>query len=148
MFTSHRTGERGLPLSPNSLHPARRRHRHRVLLWRGSRSEGRVQVPHLPKRRVGPSHADQLPTHRRSAMPANLCLLFVPDAHVIKSDHILISSTPFFFFVPSEKEQSSALGTPALPIVISTASSVAFILLLVVLFVLVQPKLKSFHHNR
>lgn len=70
-----------------------------------------------------------------------------PDADIIKSeDHILTSSTPCF--VPSEKEQSSPLGTPALPIVISTASSVAFILLLVVLFVLVQPKLKSFHHSR
>lgn len=37
------------------------------------------------------------------------------------------------------------LGMPALSIVASTASSVALILLLVVLFVLLQPKLKSFH---
>ncbi|XP_054473935.1 sushi domain-containing protein 6 [Anoplopoma fimbria] len=47
-----------------------------------------------------------------------------------------------------DKEPSSPLGIPALSIVASTASSVALILLLVVLFVLVQPKLKSFHHNR
>ncbi|XP_052391100.1 sushi domain-containing protein 6 isoform X2 [Carassius gibelio] len=46
------------------------------------------------------------------------------------------------------EEQQSQLPMPALPIVASTASSVAFILLLVVLFVLLQPKLKSFHHSR
>lgn len=40
------------------------------------------------------------------------------------------------------------LPMPALSIVASTASSVALILLLVVLFVLLQPKLKSFHHSR
>ncbi|XP_005797729.1 sushi domain-containing protein 4-like [Xiphophorus maculatus] len=39
------------------------------------------------------------------------------------------------------------LGMPALSIVASTASSVALILLLVVLFVLLQPKLKSFHRR-
>ncbi|AWP20233.1 Hypothetical protein SMAX5B_000171 [Scophthalmus maximus] len=48
----------------------------------------------------------------------------------------------------SDKEPSSPLGIPAMSIVASTASSVALILLLVVLFVLVQPKLKSFHHSR
>ncbi|KAF3850096.1 hypothetical protein F7725_019815, partial [Dissostichus mawsoni] len=47
-----------------------------------------------------------------------------------------------------DKEPSSPLGIPTLSIVASTASSVALILLLVVLFVLVQPKLKSFHHSR
>ncbi|XP_028915870.1 sushi domain-containing protein 6 isoform X3 [Ornithorhynchus anatinus] len=40
------------------------------------------------------------------------------------------------------------IGVPTLSIVASTASSVALILLLVVLFVLLQPKLKSFHHSR
>ncbi|CAG09185.1 unnamed protein product, partial [Tetraodon nigroviridis] len=48
----------------------------------------------------------------------------------------------------SDKDQSSPLGIPALSIVASTASSVVLILLLVVLFVLVQPKLKSFHLSR
>ncbi|XP_028858814.1 sushi domain-containing protein 6 isoform X1 [Denticeps clupeoides] len=47
-----------------------------------------------------------------------------------------------------EKDEHSPLAMPALSIVASTASSVALILLLVVLFVLVQPKLKSFHHSR
>ncbi|XP_068198167.1 sushi domain-containing protein 6 isoform X2 [Antennarius striatus] len=47
-----------------------------------------------------------------------------------------------------DKEPNSPLGIPALSIVASTASSVALILLLVVLFVLVQPRLKSFHHSR
>lgn len=37
------------------------------------------------------------------------------------------------------------LGMPALSIVATTASSVALILLLVVLFVLLQPKIKSLH---
>ncbi|XP_005160699.1 sushi domain-containing protein 6 isoform X2 [Danio rerio] len=46
------------------------------------------------------------------------------------------------------EEQHSSLPMPALSIVASTASSVALILLLVVLFVLLQPKLKSFHHSR
>ncbi|XP_057208450.1 sushi domain-containing protein 6 isoform X3 [Triplophysa rosa] len=46
------------------------------------------------------------------------------------------------------EEQHSTLPMPALSIVASTASSVALILLLVVLFVLLQPKLKSFHHSR
>ncbi|KAF7654801.1 hypothetical protein LDENG_00064570 [Lucifuga dentata] len=39
------------------------------------------------------------------------------------------------------------LGMPTLSIVASTASSVALILLLVVVFVLLQPKLKSFHRR-
>ncbi|GAB1297584.1 Sushi domain-containing protein 6 [Apodemus speciosus] len=47
-----------------------------------------------------------------------------------------------------DKETHPSLGVPALSIVASTASSVALILLLVVLFVLLQPKLKSFHHSR
>ncbi|XP_073923796.1 sushi domain-containing protein 6 isoform X4 [Castor canadensis] len=47
-----------------------------------------------------------------------------------------------------DKETHTSLGVPALSIVASTASSVALILLLVVLFVLLQPKLKSFHHSR
>ncbi|XP_069494678.1 sushi domain-containing protein 6 [Ambystoma mexicanum] len=47
-----------------------------------------------------------------------------------------------------EKDTHSSMGIPTLSIVASTASSVALILLLVVLFVLLQPKLKSFHHSR
>ncbi|XP_075386778.1 sushi domain-containing protein 6 isoform X1 [Tenrec ecaudatus] len=47
-----------------------------------------------------------------------------------------------------DKDTHASLGAPTLSIVASTASSVALILLLVVLFVLLQPKLKSFHHNR
>lgn len=46
------------------------------------------------------------------------------------------------------KDEHSPLAMPALSIVASTASSVALILLLVVLFVLLQPKLKSLHHSR
>ncbi|XP_074092129.1 sushi domain-containing protein 6 [Macrotis lagotis] len=47
-----------------------------------------------------------------------------------------------------DKDLHTTLGVPTLSIVASTASSVALILLLVVLFVLLQPKLKSFHHSR
>uniref|UniRef100_A0A674H6R2 Sushi domain containing 6 n=1 Tax=Taeniopygia guttata TaxID=59729 RepID=A0A674H6R2_TAEGU len=47
-----------------------------------------------------------------------------------------------------EKDSPPTIGVPTLSIVASTASSVALILLLVVLFVLLQPKLKSFHHSR
>ncbi|XP_074853277.1 sushi domain-containing protein 6 [Carettochelys insculpta] len=47
-----------------------------------------------------------------------------------------------------DKDSPPAIGVPTLSIVASTASSVALILLLVVLFVLLQPKLKSFHHSR
>ncbi|XP_072541567.1 sushi domain-containing protein 6 isoform X2 [Salminus brasiliensis] len=58
------------------------------------------------------------------------------------------SATPIICHLGQGKEERSPLGMPALSIVASTASSVALILLLVVLFVLLQPKLKSFHHSR
>ncbi|XP_061467129.1 sushi domain-containing protein 6 [Rhineura floridana] len=47
-----------------------------------------------------------------------------------------------------DKGSPPSVGVPTLSVVASTASSVALILLLVVLFVLLQPKLKSFHHSR
>ncbi|XP_069773230.1 sushi domain-containing protein 6-like [Narcine bancroftii] len=47
-----------------------------------------------------------------------------------------------------DKKTGESIGVPTLSIVASTASSVALILLLVVLFVLLQPKLKSFHQSR
>ncbi|XP_073465024.1 sushi domain-containing protein 6 isoform X3 [Aquarana catesbeiana] len=47
-----------------------------------------------------------------------------------------------------ETNRNTSLGVPTLSIVASTASSVALILLLIVLFVLLQPKIKSFHHSR
>ncbi|KAM4624678.1 sushi domain-containing protein 6-like [Polymixia lowei] len=46
-----------------------------------------------------------------------------------------------------DRDPTLPLGMPTLSIVASTASSVALILLLVVLFVLLQPKLKSFHRR-
>ncbi|KAI5090854.1 sushi domain-containing protein 6 isoform X1, partial [Silurus meridionalis] len=58
------------------------------------------------------------------------------------------SAAPIICHLGQGKEERSTLGMPALSIVASTASSVALILLLVVLFVLLQPKLKSFHHSR
>ncbi|KAJ8288879.1 hypothetical protein COCON_G00015380 [Conger conger] len=47
-----------------------------------------------------------------------------------------------------ERDLPSPLGMPTLPIVAATVSSVALILLLIVLFVLLQPKLKSFQTSR
>ncbi|KAF4071123.1 hypothetical protein AMELA_G00281430 [Ameiurus melas] len=58
------------------------------------------------------------------------------------------SAAPIICHLGQGKEERSPLGMPALSIVASTASSVALILLLVVLFVLLQPKLKSIHHSR
>ncbi|KAF5900069.1 sushi domain-containing protein 6, partial [Clarias magur] len=58
------------------------------------------------------------------------------------------SAAPIICHLGQGKEERSPLGMPALSIMASTASSVALILLLVVLFVLLQPKLKSFHHSR
>lgn len=58
---------------------------------------------------------------------------------------ILLPCVPLGFV---EKDSPPTIGVPTLSIVASTASSVALILLLVVLFVLLQPKLKSFHHSR
>ncbi|XP_061651171.1 sushi domain-containing protein 4-like isoform X1 [Phyllopteryx taeniolatus] len=46
-----------------------------------------------------------------------------------------------------DRDAALPLGMPTLSIVSSTASSVALILLLVVLFVLLQPKLKTFHRR-
>lgn len=81
------------------------------------------------------------------------CTFGVSASYVVEniSGYLFLQRTKMcvlsFSFV-LDKEPSSSLGIPALPIVASTTSSVAFILLLVVLFVLVQPKLKSFHHSR
>ncbi|XP_044127429.1 sushi domain-containing protein 6 [Bufo gargarizans] len=47
-----------------------------------------------------------------------------------------------------ETNRNTSFGVPTLSIVASTASSVALILLLIVLFVLLQPKIKSFQHSR
>uniref|UniRef100_A0A8C5QX35 Sushi domain containing 6 n=1 Tax=Leptobrachium leishanense TaxID=445787 RepID=A0A8C5QX35_9ANUR len=50
--------------------------------------------------------------------------------------------------ISQDTNKHTGLEVPTLSIVASTASSVALILLLIVLFVLLQPKLKSFHHSR
>ncbi|XP_061843127.2 sushi domain-containing protein 6 [Nerophis lumbriciformis] len=81
---------------------------------------------------------------------------FCDEGYALKADYKFLTCLNGDWDAPmqiscrltQDKEPSSPLGIPALSIVASTASSVALILLLVVLFVLVQPKLKSFHHSR
>ncbi|KAF0023711.1 hypothetical protein F2P81_024341 [Scophthalmus maximus] len=80
---------------------------------------------------------------------------FCDEGYALKGDYKFLtcqngewdSSMQISCRLTQDKEPSSPLGIPAMSIVASTASSVALILLLVVLFVLVQPKLKSFHHS-
>ncbi|XP_030577487.1 LOW QUALITY PROTEIN: sushi domain-containing protein 6 [Archocentrus centrarchus] len=96
------------------------------------------------------------PTHCSPLIEGTVIEYFCDEGYALKAEYKFLTCRNGEWDRPmqiscrltEEKEQSSPLGTPALPIVISTASSVAFILLLVVLFVLVQPKLKSFHHSR
>lgn len=71
-------------------------------------------------------------------------MFFLPYGSDLK-EWIILPCTSLGFV---EKDSPPTIGVPTLSIVASTASSVALILLLVVLFVLLQPKLKSFHHSR
>lgn len=81
---------------------------------------------------------------------------FCDEGYALKGDYKFLTCQKGEWDAPmqvscrltGDKEPASPLGIPALSIVASTASSVALILLSVVLFVLVQPKLKSFHHSR
>ncbi|XP_034017757.1 sushi domain-containing protein 6 [Thalassophryne amazonica] len=81
---------------------------------------------------------------------------FCDEGYTLKADYKFLTCENGEWDAPMQiscrlshdKEPNSSLGIPALSIVASTASSVALILLLVVLFVLIQPKLKSFHHSR
>lgn len=108
----------------------------RATPWRETTSSSPVRTASgtAPCRSAVDSHKVRLPQLLTGKMKMKTCELHF---------HSLL-----FCSSPADKEPSSPLGIPALSIVASTASSVALILLLVVLFVLVQPKLKSFHHSR
>lgn len=96
------------------------------------------------------------PSHCHPLVHKTVIEYFCDEGYALKGDYKFLTCENGEWDRPmqiscrltQDKEPSSPLGIPALSIVASTASSVAFILLLVVLFVLVQPKLKSFHHNR
>uniref|UniRef100_A0A3Q0RP89 Sushi domain-containing protein n=1 Tax=Amphilophus citrinellus TaxID=61819 RepID=A0A3Q0RP89_AMPCI len=76
---------------------------------------------------------------------------FCDDGYILKGEYKFITcqygkwDTLMPVSCLIEQGKILPLGMPTLSIVASTASSVAFILLLVVLFVLLQPKLKSLH---
>ncbi|CAL8314891.1 unnamed protein product [Lota lota] len=94
------------------------------------------------------------PCHRLSQK--TVIEYFCDEGYALKGDYKFLTCQNGEWDAPmqiscrlsQDKEPNSPLGMPALSIVASTASSVALILLLVVLFVLLQPKLKSFHHSR
>lgn len=80
---------------------------------------------------------------------------FCDEGYILKGDYKYLtcqygewdSLMQISCLMEQDSDPTLPLGMPALSIVSSTASSVALILLLVVLFVLLQPKLKSFHRR-
>ncbi|XP_069574807.1 sushi domain-containing protein 4-like isoform X2 [Brachyistius frenatus] len=80
---------------------------------------------------------------------------FCEEGYILKGDYKYLtcqygewdSQMKLSCVMEQDRNPSLPLGMPALSIVASTASSVAFILLLVVLFVLLQPRLKSLHRR-
>ncbi|XP_022606514.1 sushi domain-containing protein 6-like isoform X2 [Seriola dumerili] len=80
---------------------------------------------------------------------------FCDDGYALKGDYRFRTCQygkwdnlmPISCLMEQDRDPTLPLGMPALSIVASTASSVALILLLVVLFVLLQPKLKSLHRR-
>ncbi|KAF7201967.1 sushi domain-containing protein 4 isoform X1 [Nothobranchius furzeri] len=80
---------------------------------------------------------------------------FCDEGYILKGDYKYLtcqygewdSQVKLSCVMEQDRNPALPLGMPALSLVASTASSVAFILLLVVVFVLLQPKLKSFHRR-
>ncbi|XP_029317001.1 sushi domain-containing protein 4-like isoform X2 [Cottoperca gobio] len=80
---------------------------------------------------------------------------FCDEGYVLKGDYKYLtcqygewdSQMKLSCLMEQDHDPTLPLGMPTLSIVASTASSVALILLLVVLFVLLQPRLKSLHRR-
>lgn len=80
---------------------------------------------------------------------------FCNEGYILKGDYKYLtcqygewdSQIKLSCIMKQDHSPTLPLGMPTLSIVASTACSVAFILLLVVLFVLLQPKLKSLHRR-
>uniref|UniRef100_A0A3Q3K4M3 Sushi domain-containing protein n=1 Tax=Monopterus albus TaxID=43700 RepID=A0A3Q3K4M3_MONAL len=78
---------------------------------------------------------------------------FCDEGYILKGDYKYLtcqygewdSQMKLSCLMEQDRDPTLPLGMPTLSIVASTASSVSLILLLVVLFVLLQPKLKSLH---
>ncbi|XP_041070399.1 sushi domain-containing protein 6-like [Carcharodon carcharias] len=89
-------------------------------------------------------------------VPSTVIEYFCDEGYTLKGDYKYLTCENGEWYPAMEvscrlnpdKDTRASIGVPTLSIVASTASSVALILLLVVLFVLLQPKLKSFHHSR
>ncbi|XP_034530605.1 sushi domain-containing protein 6-like [Notolabrus celidotus] len=80
---------------------------------------------------------------------------FCDEGYILKGDYKYLtcqygewdSQMKLSCIMEQDRDPTLPIGMPTLSIVASTASSVALILLLVVLFVLLQPKLKSLHRR-
>ncbi|XP_026159361.1 sushi domain-containing protein 4-like isoform X2 [Mastacembelus armatus] len=80
---------------------------------------------------------------------------FCDEGYILKGDYKYLtcqygewdSQMKLSCLMEQDRNPALPLGMPTLSIVASTASSVALILLLVVVFVLLQPKLKSLHRR-
>ncbi|XP_062378722.1 sushi domain-containing protein 6-like [Sardina pilchardus] len=96
------------------------------------------------------------PSPCRTLKEGTVIEFFCDEGYVMKGDYRYLTCTSGEWntltqvrCLPSqEKEPEPVFGMNTLSLVATTASSVALVLLLVVLFVLLQPKLKSFHHTR
>ncbi|CAL8272356.1 unnamed protein product [Merluccius merluccius] len=95
------------------------------------------------------------PSPCRSLSHATVIEYFCDEGFILKGDYKYLTCLNGEWDDPMQisclmdgaRDPTLPLGMPTLSIVASTASSVALVLLLVVLFVLLQPKLKSFHRR-
>ncbi|XP_028995081.1 sushi domain-containing protein 4-like [Betta splendens] len=109
------------------------------------------QSPYLPENGGYTCH----PSPCRRLSHGTVIEYFCDEGYILKGDYKYVtcqygewdSQIKLSCLLDQDHDSSLPLGMPTLSIVASTASSVALILLLVVLFVLLQPKLKSFHRR-
>ncbi|KAJ3613337.1 hypothetical protein NHX12_019587 [Muraenolepis orangiensis] len=95
------------------------------------------------------------PSPCRSLSHATVIEYFCDEGFILKGDYKYLTCLngewddpmQISCLMDGDRGPALPLGMPTLSIVASTASSVALVLLLVVLFVLLQPKLKSFHRR-
>ncbi|XP_031436551.1 sushi domain-containing protein 6-like [Clupea harengus] len=96
------------------------------------------------------------PSPCRTLSQGTVIEYFCDEGYVMKGDYQYLTCTNGEWdtlsqvrcLLSPEKDPEPVFGMNTLSLVATTASSVALVLLLVVLAVLLQPKLKSFHHGR